>query len=266
MRLDRVIMSLAVVLSCEDGMVLASDGMDTIGGNMKVGGKKIYEFDDYLFANSGDISFLQKIRAILGKHLAEGKLDSDRRDMIKNDIVKELAKGNSLLLEGLGKKSVDELDDDQKIRFDFFIAYRTDDGKNSIWAYSDTLDDADIESKAYAIGSGSDAAYPLLKKYENVSMNIEEGKLLAYKVVMESIDAMFANIAEPVFIYTITEDGAKQIDYEEMKRIDDAYRKLHKLEIQSLKEVVGMMRELSGHEDMRVVIETDPAFRKSKNL
>jgi 20S proteasome alpha/beta subunit len=77
-----------------------------------------------------------------------------------------------------------------------------------------------------AIGSGEIFALAVFGKYNQIPLNIEQAKLLAYKTVNEAISNATFGLCHPIDVWVTNNDGTHQLQGEELTALQDADRVL----------------------------------------
>ena len=88
-------------------------------------------------------------------------------------------------------------------------------------------------------GSGDVFAHTLLKNYSVKDLDVEKGKIVAYRVIKEAIEIGAYGLGEPIDIWTITEKGCKRLTKEELMALDDAYNSWKEIEREIFEKVYG---------------------------
>lgn len=240
-------MTLVVALVCRDGIVMASDGQVTLqssGGPVRQSAIKIKRFgQSILWSGSGEVGFMQKIEKALDSLPSASKKSSIEEVRQKTiDIIYTLrhkALGRSRELHGREEGS-------RKASFADTLFCSYEKGKPKIIHINADAQDEDLEEFGYAAsGIGDTFAYTLLRGKDIKSLSCEEGKLLAYKVIRESIDVGAFGLGEPIDIWVIGETkprGRKTIEIcrvpeEEIAAIDDLYKLLKQAEEEIFKKL-----------------------------
>ena len=228
-------MTLIVAVGCTDGVVLASDSAttDTETGT-KQPSQKIRQVRQLpiLWGGSGDVGLLQKIEeSLTGADLAMHSVKRVRQDL-KKLTASELAESRqfhvpypqppfhqppvavllfAFILQGRG-----------------WILEIERDGR-------DTMYDEGLGSFA-AIGSGKPWAQAAFRPHLGSQRALDEGKLLAYKVVDDSIMLAAGGLAHPIHMYTISLDGiVAEVEHPELKALADACELVREAERSALK-------------------------------
>jgi len=239
--------TLIVALVCKDGIVMASDGQVTLqssGGPVRQSAIKIKRFGkSILWSGSGRVAFIQRIEKALDSLPSKSKqssIEKLRQEII--DIIYELrrkALTRSIALYGgeEGKEKASYADT-------LFCGFEK--GKPKIIHVTADAEDEDIEEFGYAAsGIGDTFAYTLLRGKDVKSLSCEEGKVLAYKVIRESIDVGAFGLGEPIDIWVIGEIKVKgkkvikicRVPEENIAAIHDVYISLKQAEEEIFKKL-----------------------------
>ena len=233
-------MTLVVALICNDGIVMASDGQVTLqssGGPVRQSAIKIKRFgESILWSGSGEVGFIQKIdRALNGlpnesKKRSIEELRQQIIDIIYTQRHRALVRSRELHGKEEGDRKASYADT-------LFCAYEK--GKPKIIHITADAKDEDLEEFGYAAsGIGDTFAYTLLRGRDIKSLSCDEGKVLAYKVIRESIDVGAFGLGEPIDIWVISETEVKgketikicRVPEEEIAAIHDVYTSLKQAE------------------------------------
>jgi len=223
-------MTLILVLPTRDGIVMASDGQVT-AGMVRTTGQKILRLNDRcLWAASGELALIQRVEERL-KTLSPDASLQQLRDQIC----------------GIVKQCVTEL---------VLLDFRTDflPRQPSVllelhpgdFVFAECLQSPAvlhvlvngtpewITNRPFSSGSGEMFAYALLQKYQGFDLNMEQGALLAYKVLEEAIAVGAYGLGPPIDVWKISNSGVKQLNGSEKAALEDASRALREGEIQLL--------------------------------
>lgn len=218
-------MTLIISLACKDGVILASDGQATTfstGGPIRRTITKIkYLGENKLWAASGTVGMIQKIemvfsnlpKEILNAPLIEPQL---RQAILQNAYAlraQELQRHRSLHGQGRDMEAgvVDLL----------IIEYQ---GNPRIWHINPDCVDEFLEEFGYGTsGSGDIFAHTLLKNFKIKDLLVEQGCLIAYRVLREAINIGAFGLGEPIDIWVINNSGVKQKSQSEMFALRDSY-------------------------------------------
>ena len=218
-------MTLIISLACKDGTILASDGQATffsIGGPIRRTISKVKRLGEYkLWAASGTVGMFQKIetvfnnlpKEILNAPLTEPQL---RQAILQNAHVlrvQELQRHRSL--HGQGR------DIEAGVADLLIVEYQ---GNSRIWHINPDCVDESLEEFGYGVsGSGDVFAHTLLKNFKIKELSVEQGCLIAYRVLRDAIDIGAFGLGEPIDIWVIDNSGVKQKSQPEMFALRDSY-------------------------------------------
>ncbi|MGC8622525.1 MAG: hypothetical protein ACP5SJ_00195 [Candidatus Micrarchaeia archaeon] len=223
-------MSLVIGIKCDDGsIVVASDTAMSLRGDsadyVSVKLEKIYCEGDYILAMAGAVWLNQKVRR-LAKEIFKDRTDFTQ-DMFRDflDGTGEIIKEDILLRLSKGLESEEEIKN--SIAIDVLIAYRDrEKGENKIWVEDNTLRGRYVEEK-FVVFSGNDLAYMPLKEFEESEIGVQEGKLLAFKAVKDTMRLSSSFVAEPIDIVVLDNEGKiSRLEKNEIQNIAKAYDKM----------------------------------------
>jgi proteasome beta subunit len=223
-------MTLILVLPTRDGIVMASDGQVT-AGMVRTTDQKIWPLNDRcLWAASGELALIQRVE--------------ERLEILpSNDSLQQL---RDKICE-IVKQCVTEL-----LRLDFRTDFLSSDPDLLLklhpgdFVFAECLQSPAvlhvlvngtpewITNRPFASGSGEMFAYALLQKYQGLDLNMEEGALLAYKVLEEAIAVGAYGLGPPIDVWKISNNGVKQLNGSEKAALEDASRTLRQYEIKLL--------------------------------
>lgn len=218
-------MTLIISLACKDGAILASDGQVTFfstGGPIRRTISKIKRLGEHkLWAASGTVGMIQKIetvfnalpKEILNAPLTEPQL---RQAILQNAHTlraQELQRHRSL--HGLGR------DIEAGVADLLIVEYQ---GTPRIWHITPDCVDESLEEFGYGVsGSGDVFAHTLLKNFKIKEFSVEQGCLIAYRVLRDAIDIDAFGLGEPIDIWVIDKGGVKQKPPPEILALRDSY-------------------------------------------
>jgi len=218
-------MTLIIALACKDGVILASDGQATTfstGGPIRRTLSKIKRLGEHkLWADSGTVGMIQKIevtfnslpKEILNASLIEPQL---RQAILQNAHTlraQELKRHRSL--HGQGR------DMEAGVADLLIVEYQK---TPQIWHINPDCADEFLEEFGYGTsGSGDIFAHTLLKNFKVKDFSIEQGCLIAYRVLKDAIDIGAFGLGEPIDIWVIDSEGVKQKSESEKLALRDSY-------------------------------------------
>lgn len=232
-------MTLIIALSCKDGVIMASDGQATTpstGGPIRRTFSKIMRLgDNKLWSASGSVGMIQKIL---------NAFDSTPKELLKASInhpqlrqavfqithqirVNELKRHRSLYGQGRDREAdVADL---------LIVEYQQN---PKIWHINPDCRDEFLEDFGYGCsGNGDIFAHTLLFGFQIRELSIEQGVLLAYKVIQEAINVGAFGLGEPIDIWTIGKEGPKQKTPEEIMGLKDTYNLWKEAEVETFKKL-----------------------------
>lgn len=218
-------MTLIIGLACKDGVILASDGQATTsstGGPIRMTMSKIkYLGNHKLWGASGSVGMIQKIESVFGnlpKEILNAPLSEPqlRQTIFQNAHTiraQELERHRALY--GSGR------DAEAGVADLLIIEYQ---GNPRIWHITPDCADEFLEEFGYGTsGSGDIFAHTLLKNFKIKEFSLEQGALIAYRVLRDAIDIGAFGLGEPIDIWVIDKDGIRQKHENEMLALRDAY-------------------------------------------
>lgn len=236
-------MTLVVAVGCTDGVVVASDSAtaDPESGT-KQPSRKVWQVGELpvLCGGSGDVGLLQKIEESLTTGVLSAHSAKRLRQDIKRTVVSEL-KQNAELFVPFPQPGFN-VPPDATTLFAFVAEGRS-------WILEiekhggDTLYDDRLGNFA-AIGSGKPWAQAVFRPHLREARTVEEGKVLAYRVVDDAIELAAAGLAAPIHMYTLSLDGTvHQIGEPDVTRIRHFCGLWRKLERECFQQALAPAQE-----------------------
>jgi len=218
-------MTLIIALACRDGVILASDSQATTfstGGPIRRTISKIKRLgENKLWAASGTGGMIQKIETvfnslpmeILNAPLSESQLRQAILQSAHAIRVQELQRHRTLYGQGRDiEAGVADL---------IIVEYQNG---PRIWHINPDCMDEFLEDFGYGVsGSGDIFAHTLLKNHKIKNLSVEQGCLIAYRVLRDAIDIGAFGLGEPIDIWIINKTGVKQKSQPEMLALRDSY-------------------------------------------
>jgi len=228
-------MTLIVAIPAKDGIIVASDGQIT-SGQVRWQGKKIKQFNDKcLWAASGELALIQRVEEFIQQLTNKNQPLNNLRDPV-SEIVKKAV--TILLQQDFRTQFLQSPglppNPDMLLQLhpgDFMFAEWKDAKPKILHLLSNGT--TEWINKPFASGSGGLFAYALLQKYQNRSFNTQKARLLAYKILEESIEVGSWGLGLPIDIWQIDDKGVKNLSDEEIAALSDASKSLREVEIQS---------------------------------
>ena len=220
-------MTLVIALACKDGIVMASDGQVTggsAGGYVRFHSQKIFKINNnVLFGASGNIGTIQRALAIIQafSQQLEEEMDYQKMEQIrvelfkiyKNEIDRHKAFYKDMELESIKHAPISDI-----------IISKFQDGEAFIWHISPDCSDELLQDIGYACtGNGDVFAYTILKNFNVKELDVEKGKLIAFRVIKEAIEIGAFGLGEPIDIWIVTDKGVKRLSTEEIEALEDSY-------------------------------------------
>lgn len=226
---------------------MASDGQATVGssaGPIRQPIQKIKPIGEkVLVGGSGSVGVIQRYFDALeefSKELEQGfslKLRESIRkkifDIMSNEAQRHVAFHKPLKDANFPHASSPPFSD-------LIFTILENNNERKIWRIAPDGLDEFLEDIGYGcVGSGDVFAYTLLKNYDMRELDIDKGKLIAYRVVKEAIGVGAYGLGEPIDIWTISQDGPKQLSDEEIMALDDTCGVWIKMEQELFKKIYG---------------------------
>jgi 20S proteasome alpha/beta subunit len=235
-------MTLVIAIKCKDGIVFASDGQATIfssGGPIRQKYKKIYKIENLLYGASGYIGVIQRCKeeiARFGKRISEEGLNTlieerspdgnvtyiSIRDKIRQQIFLINKYEREMHKEFYGKE------EEAPIANILITFYDKEEKKFRIWHILPDGGEEFLEELGYGcVGIGDTFAHAFIKDYYNSDLDVERGKLLAYRIIKDAIEIGAFGLGEPIDIWTMKMVDEKpeihNLTEEEILALNDAY-------------------------------------------
>jgi 20S proteasome alpha/beta subunit len=235
-------MTLIIAIKCKDGIVFASDGQATTfssGGPIRQKYKKIYKIEHLLFGASGTIGVIQRCKeeiARFGKRISEEGLNTlveekspDGKVMyisIRDKIRQQILLINKY--ERVRHKEFHGNEEEAPIANILITFYDKEEKKFRIWHILPDGGEEFLEELGYGcVGIGDTFAHAFIKDYYNSDLDVERGKLLAYRIIKDAIEIGAFGLSEPIDIWTMKMVNKKpeihNLTEEEILALNDAY-------------------------------------------
>ncbi len=224
-------MTLICAIKCNNGIVLGSDGqaaVNTTGGAIRHQIQKIHQIGDKtVFLASGTIGLIQKSMEIIkrnSKELDTG-LNTNTLEKIKKEIFPLLKSARDTYIQYNNKT-------EGAPAADLLLCGLDKNKELKIWHMgADTHDEFIDVVGCYCSGNGETFGYSLLKSLMQSSSNVTSGKLIVYRTLRDTINALAAGVGEPIDIWFIQDTGlVHKLSNGEMDGLSTAYKKWKELE------------------------------------
>ena len=222
---------------------MASDGQATggsAGGPIRMPIQKIFKINEnVLFGAAGSIGVIQKCRDLtssfsekLEKNWNYEMMEELKRSLfniLKNEIDRHRVFYKGTPHEDIAHAPVADI-----------LLCKFSDNQKIIWHIAPDCSDEKLDEIGYGCsGNGDVFAHTLLKNYLKEDIDIEKGKLIAFRVIKEAINIGAYGLGEPIDIWTITKEGTKRIKQEEVMALGDSYKSWVETEREVFKKFYG---------------------------
>lgn len=219
-------MTLILAIPTKQGVVFASDGQLTSGG-VRSTGRKLYKLNEHCaWAAAGEVALIQRVKEAIGrfeeKPLAE--LRDELASAIKDCVCKLLRLDFRTEFFARSPEMLLSLHPGDFL----FVEFRQESRLLHIAANGTP----EWVERPYALGIGAPFAYALLQKYQGVDLSLDEGSLLAFKVIQEAIEVGAYGLGEPIDVWHLTSRGINIMGDEQIDSLNQAAKALRDGEIQ----------------------------------
>jgi len=244
-------MTLIIALACRNGIIMASDGQATggsAGGPIRMPIHKIFKINEsVLFGAAGSVGVIQRSRDRMysfSKDL-KGDWNYDLMEKVRKSlfsVYKNEIERHRAFYKGTPRENISNAPIADVLLCSFLK--KEDKEQKIIWHIAPDCSDERLDEIGYGCsGSGDIFAHTLLKNYLVGELDIEEGKLVVYRVIKEAIEIGAYGLGEPIDIWTITDKGIKKISQDEMMAIDDTCNSWKEVEREVFKSIYGEENE-----------------------
>jgi len=208
-------MTLVIALKCTNGIVMASDGQATVfstGGPVRQRIKKIFKLaENILFGASGSVGAIQRVRDIFRQYataISQEGLYYENTVRIRREIF-ELMKGELDRHQAFhGRREGAPLADI------LVCVCELPQGKFRIWHITADCSEEFLDEVGYGCsGIGDTFAHTLLRNYYSEDLDIDAGKVIAYRVIKDAIDVGAFGLGEPIDIWVMRLKREKEGKY-----------------------------------------------------
>jgi 20S proteasome alpha/beta subunit len=235
-------MTLIIAIKCKDGLIFASDGQATSfssGGPIRQKYKKIYQLEKLLVGASGTIGTIQRCRDCIEKYaktISDGGLNSLISDVLPDGRVQ------NILVRDKIRQLVFMINKDELERYkafhgreegaplaDILVAlYDNEENTFRIWHVRPDGGEELLDELGYGCtGIGDIFAHAFLKDYYTSDLDVEKGKLVAYRVIKEAIEVGAYGLGEPIDIWIMRKESGQikinNLGGEEISALHDTY-------------------------------------------
>jgi len=239
-------MTLIIALACKDGIVMASDGQATggsAGGPVRMPIKKIFKINEnVLFGAAGNVGIIQKSRDVT--YSFSTKLEEEWNYYLMEEVKKALfgvykneINRHRAFYEGTPQEDIRNAPIADVLLCNFTKGEKD---QKIIWHIASDCSDIMEDEIGYGCtGNGDVFAHTLLKNYPIKELEVEKGKLVAYRVIKEAIEIGAFGLGEPIDVWIITEEGCKQLCEEEIMALEDAFNTWKEAERELFEKIFG---------------------------
>lgn len=241
-------MTLIIALACKDGIVMASDGQATggsAGGPIRRPIRKIFKINNnVLFGASGSVGIIQKSRDViltLSEEL-EKPWDFTLMERVREElfrVYKREIDRHRAFYEGTPREDIRNAPMADVLLCKYQLM-PDDQSQKIIWHVTPDCSDERLDEIGYGCtGNGDIFAHTLLKNYNIPELGVEEGKIVAYRVIREAIEIGAYGLGWPIDIWTITKEEAKEVTLEELMALNDTYNIWKEAEREIFKKIIN---------------------------
>jgi 20S proteasome alpha/beta subunit len=229
-------MTLIVGLACTNGIVLGADSasIDPVS-QTKLTVNKIERLGEYpiLFAASGGGGFIQQVTEDLNKvKLSRSAEFSTVRRTLQKACLPALKAKAKIYVPGFG--------DDTMRGILFGCIHDNQPFLLEIAATGDAMVYDDNYGNFWAIGRSTTLAQAFMRIHLNTVRDLHSGKILAYRVLEDSIGMSDSGVAKPIYLQTLTLDGShNKLGDQELKTLEDMCEDWRVMERETLDYVLG---------------------------
>jgi 20S proteasome alpha/beta subunit len=240
-------MTLIIAMVSKEGIVMASDSAstDTDAGTKQPTNEKISYFNQshVLLGTAGDVGLSQKIKHKL-KNLSYQSDHYRLRNQIKEVITGELKESNRTHVPypaGAFAAPPDHVCIACGYAKDgpFLFEYERD-GRDT--------DYAPLNMGGFvAIGSGKFLAHALYRPHFYTEKKLNEARVIAYRILEDSIEIAAFGLARPIHLYEMTPGGKwRKMETADIKGISDSVQIWRSIEQESIGKALSPKQSLSG--------------------
>lgn len=229
--------TLVVALICQNSVIVGADSQATAVPIRRIVPDKICKLtDSVLMSGAGSISHIQKIQEGIERIPSADKQRytfEELKDYIKQRIAHPLRRETLDHYRALGHQG--EMLYNETPSAEIILAGFSGDKPR---IYHISIDAIDTRFDDYhAVGFGVPFAQVVLKNYPINQLTIEQGKVLAYKVIKDAMETGAFSMEYPISLWTIEYNKkpiAKKIEQKEVDAIAETVTSLSQLEVERL--------------------------------
>ncbi len=219
-------MTLILAVPTTEGVVLASDGQVTFG-EVRASGRKLYRLNEHCaWGAAGEVALIQRVQEAIGALSIDQPLEQLRDHLasaikgcvialLQLDFRTQFFQGNPEALLSLHPGDFVFVECRHQPRILHITSYGTPE-----WI-----------DRPFATGSGAKFAYALLQKYHGRDLTLQQGSLLAFKVIEEAIEVGAYGLGPPIEIWHVVKNGVTQLSEEKIAAIKDAVGQMRDAEV-----------------------------------
>ena len=232
-------MTLIISIACTDGVIIGADSASTdMSAGMRQPTQKLHRIGSLplIFGGSGDVGLLQKIIPEFSQVTALPNSAKNLRKKLKSLIFREQGEAADGYVRIPGRPV------NPPVAVFLFAAIM--DRKPQIIEIDEHGSDTGYEGKReggfYAIGSGKSLACAIMRPHLFTDRTIGGGKVLAYRILKDSIEMASAGLSEPIHIHTIDLNGAiTQVPADELRALGETCNMWKEMEQDCLGKVLA---------------------------
>ena len=243
-------MTLIVALACNNGIVMGSDSASTdpiTGTKQPVIKIQQLKGSPILFGGAGDVGLIQKlVDAVNGVTFPKNAKFSSVRRLIRHACLPDIRDAATThvrhLLPGYDiPPTAVLLFACIHNKYPYILEIEAD-GRDTV--YDENL------GSFHAIGSGKALAQAIMRPHLTRERDLALGKILAYRILEDSIELAATGLAKPIHLYTLTLEGVfTELEDYELRRLNSQCELWRELEREVLDKLL-VPSESEGVEDI----------------
>lgn len=239
-------MTLITGVICSNGIVIASDSASTDPDSFTKQPSEnkivIINQNKMVFGGSGDVGLIQKIVASLNQTINQREIIKLRKEL-KTKICTELSESNKAFVLHPTAKSNAPL-------VVCMVAGFTN-GKPYLLEFDFNGTDTDYTNLQgfLAIGSGKPWAQAYFRPYLHHPRNIDQAKVISYRIVSDAISLSSGGLSEPIHIVSIESNG-------NIVKSDDS-------DLKAIRDTCGIWRQIDSESLTKALNPPSPSSEKT---